>query len=433
MYNENFDNYQEKIDVVVEEKKPNQKKQPSFARKATKLVGGALVFGLVAGLSFQGINYATKYFNKEKIVVDANIDFNENTTLEDTNKSTIAVTTSTNKSDNSNAVSEVAKNVMPSIVSINCSALSTEEFFGRVYQQPVEGSGSGIIIGQNKEELLIATNNHVVSGDNAKVEVVFGVESEQQETVSATIKGTDSNSDLAVISVKLSDLSENMKNYIRIATLGNSDEIQVGEMAIAIGNALGYGQSVTVGYISAKNREVSIEDATMTLIQTDAAINPGNSGGALLNAAGEVIGINSAKLSSTEIEGIGYAIPISEAIPIITELMNREELSEEDQGYLGIVPRDVPDAYVERYQMPKGIYIMGVTEDSPAQKAGLQEGMIITSIDGKTLTGVEDLQEILTYKSAGTTVKIIVKVLENGEYVDQELEVVLGNKPSTNE
>lgn len=431
MYNENFDNNQENIYTNVEEYPISNKKKSGFAKKAAKLVGGALIFGVIAGVSFQGIHYINTHFNKENVTLDSNVDESENVLSQNAN--TIAVTTSTNISDTSNIVSQVAKNVMPSIVSINCSAFSTEEFFGRVYQQPVEGSGSGIIIGQNNEELLIVTNNHVVSGKDAKVEVIFGVESDEQETVTATIKGTDAGNDLAVISVKLSDLSDDMKNNIRIATLGNSDDLQVGEMSIAIGNALGYGQSVTVGYISAKNREISIEDATMTLIQTDAAINPGNSGGALLNAAGEVIGINSAKLSSTEVEGIGYAIPISEAIPIITELMNREELSEEEQGYLGIIPSDVPEAYTEIYQMPRGVFIKEITEDSPAQKAGLKEGMIITAIDGRTLENVEDLQEILTYKSAGTMVKVTVKILENGEYVEQFYDVTLGNRPVVNE
>lgn len=442
MYNENNQNYKNEEIYVGEEvidtatgdlQKTKKYKNSGFGKKATKLIAGSLVFGLVAGVAFQGVNFTADYFSGKNVKQTETTGTNTNyTNTNDTKNEIATVTTSNIKTNDKNVVSQVVANVMPSIVSINCTAIASEEFYGRIYQQPVEGSGSGIIIGQNNNELLIVTNNHVVEGDEAKVSVVFGQEEDTQESVEATIKGTDSSKDLAVLSIKLSDLSEEMRGQIRIATLGDSEQVEVGEMAIAIGNALGFGQSVTVGYVSAKNREVSIEDATMTLIQTDAAINPGNSGGALLNANGEVIGINSAKYTSTDVEGIGYAIPISDAIPVITELMNREELAESEQGYLGIVPKVITDAYVERFHMPKGIYIVEVTEGSPADIAGLTQGMVITKVNNKAVEKMEDLQDILTYTKAGTEVKVTIMELESGEYVEKELKVTLGNKPEQN-
>lgn len=321
-------------------------------------------------------------------------------------------------------VSSIAENIMPAIVSINSKFVETgTDFFYREYQYETEGSGSGIIIGQSSNELLIVTNNHVVS-DATSVQVVFC----DNETVAATVKGTDSSYDLAVVSVNASDLKKSTLAGIRVATLGNSDNVSVGEMAIAIGNALGYGQSVTVGYISALNREVTVDNVTRTFIQTDAAINPGNSGGALLDATGAVIGINSAKYADDSVEGMGYAIPISQAIPIINELMNRETLSEEEMGYIGISGQNVSKAYSASFSIPVGIYVSSVTENGPAANAGLHVGDVIVGFNGRSISTMEELQSILTYTRAGSTVTLSIKVLENGKYTDKSLEVTVGSR-----
>lgn len=414
------------IDIVP------QSRARETGKKVAKFVGGAFVFGAVAGFSFSGYQLFADNFLGEKSnqpAVVSTQEPNENSNKEE--KNTLTSTSNAKVNGSGSDVSSVVENAEPSIVAINCaitqkSAMS--EFFGQGAQQEVQGSGSGIIIGENSKELLIATNNHVVSGDNAKVEVVFL----DNATATATIKGTDSDSDLAVISIKLSDLSEDTKSKIKIATLGDSNNVKVGEIAIAIGNALGYGQSVTVGYISAKDREVPLEDNSMTLLQTDAAINPGNSGGALLNAAGEVIGINSVKYASEEVEGMGYAIPISTAIPIINDLMNREKISESEQAYLGIVGRDIEEAYAKSFNMPEGIYVGQVSEKSPAEKAGIISGDIITSFNGRKVSTMEGLQEILSYTRAGETVEIVIKRLDNGEYKEKTISVALGNKAESN-
>lgn len=321
-------------------------------------------------------------------------------------------------------VSSIAENIMPAIVSINATFLETgTDFFFREYQYETEGSGSGIIIGQSSNELLIVTNNHVVS-DATSVQVVFC----DGEKVSAAVKGTDRIYDLAVVSVNASDLKKSTIAGIRVATLGNSDNVNVGEMVIAIGNALGYGQSVTVGYISAVNREITIDGNSRLFIQTDAAINPGNSGGALLDATGAVIGINSAKNAAEAVEGMGYAIPISQAVPIINELMNREKLTEEEMGYIGISGQNISKAYSASFSIPVGIYVSSVTEDGPAAKAGLHVGDIIVGFNGRTISTMEELQTILTYTRAGSTATISIKVLESGKYIDKTLEVIVGSR-----
>lgn len=321
-------------------------------------------------------------------------------------------------------VSDIVTNVMPAIVSIDSTAVYTQmDFFGRKYEKQTQGSGSGIIIGQNNGEILVVTNNHVIDGAS-ELNVRFC----DGKTAEAEIKGTDEPYDLAVLTVNVSLLDPETIGTIRVATLGRSDDLSVGDMAIAIGNALGYGQSVTVGYISALNRDVTLDDATRQFIQTDAAINPGNSGGALLDVHGAVIGINSAKYADEAVEGMGYAIPISQAVPIINELMNREELSVNDQGYIGIEGEDISKAYAEGFNMPVGIYVSGITEGAPADVAGLKLGNIIVGFNGRPITTMDELQTILSYTRAGTTAELQIKVLENGKYIDRTLSVVLGSR-----
>ena len=320
---------------------------------------------------------------------------------------------------------------MPSIVAItNVSETEYRSFWGGMPETYESTScGSGIIVGQDDSNLYIATNNHVVDGATS-LTVTFN----DNSTVSAEIKGTDPSTDLAVIKVELSSVEEDTMNNIKVATLGNSESLRVGEACIAIGNALGYGQSVTTGCISALNREVSVSDSasntsyTAELVQTDAAINPGNSGGALLNATGEVIGINSVKYSDTSVEGIGYAIPISTAAPIIEDLITKEKVDKDDSAYLGIAGVDVTSDVSQTYNMPSGVYVAQVTEGSAAEQAGIIKGDIITTFDGKEIGSMEELSNTLQYYKAGTTVDITVLRASNGEYVEQTISVTLGKK-----
>jgi len=321
-------------------------------------------------------------------------------------------------------VSTVVENAMPFIVSVRSEIIQvTHDIFGRRSEISGIGAGSGIIIGQNKKELMIVTNEHVIS-DAARIFVVLDDGTE----CSAELKGSDVNSDLAVLTIRLSELSKETKAHIRVAVLGNSDVLQTGAMTIAIGNALGYGQSTTVGYISAVDRSITIDNVERSLIQTDAAINPGNSGGALLNVRGEVIGINSVKYASEEVEGIGYAIPIMDAIPIINDLMNREELSENEAGYLGIQGQTVTSAYSLRFGIPVGVYINAVESGSPADNAGLKKGDIIVKINGRSVSTTEDLQTILDYTRAGTTVTVTVSTVSGREYEEEDYLVTLGRR-----
>lgn len=321
-------------------------------------------------------------------------------------------------------VSTVVENAMPFIVSIRSEVVqTTQDIFGRRNERVAVGAGSGIIIGQNNRELLIVTNEHVISGAR-KISVVLDDESEHE----AELKGSDVNSDLAVLSIRMSKLSTETKQHIRIATLGNSDNLQTGAMTIAIGNALGYGQSTTVGYVGATERTVTVNNVERKLIQTDAAINPGNSGGALLNVRGEVIGINSVKYAAEEVEGIGYAIPISEAVPIINELMNREELSEKEAGFLGIQGQTVTASYSLRFGIPVGVYINAVEAGSPAENAGLKTGDIIVKVNGRSVSTTEELQTILDYTRAGTTVTVTVSTVSGREYIEVDYPVTLGSR-----
>lgn len=401
----------EYVEEVVEEEPKNEKRKPmsEFTKKLTRVAAYGLVFGLVGGAAFQGVSYG---LNKVGIAGG--------------NQKQLATTQTVSTSSGSKSdVSAIAESVLPSIVSITGTfQMNSYGFFGGESSQESEGSGSGIIVGKDSHYLYIATNNHVVE-DATSLAVGFCDDS----TVEAEIKGTDSDADLAVVTVDLSKIKSSTLEEIKIITMGDSDKLNVGEQAIAIGNALGYGQSVTAGYISALNREVQLTDKTMTLIQTDAAINPGNSGGALLDGEGKLMGINTVKYSSEEVEGMGYAIPINTAKPIIESLINEEIIPESKQAYLGITGGDMTEDMANAYGIPTGIYVSEIQQNSPAQKAGMQAGDVIVEFDGSSVTTMENLQNKLEKKSVGTKVTIKVKrQSQMGEYKDVTLNVTLGSK-----
>ena len=306
-------------------------------------------------------------------------------------------------------VSDIVEEAMPCVVSIT-STTSVEGYsiFGQQYQQEVPTCGTGFIVGQNDKELLLATNNHVVE-DATAIQVTFV----NNETAEAVVKGTDAQADLAVVAVSLEDINEDTLDAIKVAVLGDSDNVKVGQMAVAIGNAQGMGQSVTAGYISAKDRQLSVPDSTgtsgktMTFLQTDAAINGGNSGGPLLNADGEVVGINSAKISDTQVEGMCFAIPISQANPIINDLMNRETLTDEERGYMGVSLQNIAAEAVKMYGVPDGVYVASVSDDGPADKAGLEEGDIITEINGAAVNSSSAAVDKVNSYRAGTEIKVV--------------------------
>lgn len=385
-----------------------------------KVTTYAAVFGIVGGMTFEGVNFAA-----DKLIGNSSVEQSADSEKEEDSQNKKAdATTISSSSGNSSGVSDVAESVLPSIVAIDVTIQSNvNDVFGRTYEQNQSGSGSGIIVSQDNKNIYIVTNNHVVS-DASKVSVTFFDES----VCSATVKGTDSDSDLAVVQVPISELPENAMDHLKVAELGDSDDIKVGEQAIAIGNALGYGTSVTVGYISAKEREVASEDVTMKLLQTDAAINPGNSGGALVDSEGKVIGINSAKYADEQVEGMGFAIPITDAVSIINEMIEAQQVSKEEQAYLGIKGSDVTKEYAQYYNIPEGIYVGEVSDDSPAKSAGMLTGDIIVQFNDKETTAMESLQERLGRCKAGENIKIVVKRLENGEYKKNTLNITLGNK-----
>ena len=393
--------------------------------KAIAVTGFAILFGIVASAVFLTSN-----------IIGSRI-LGLNTAGESTSASSDRVSSGTALSRSSSVVtsdvSDVVDKVMPSIVSI--TSMSVEEvqsFFGGTYQQQYQGAGTGIIISQNDSELLIVTNNHVVEGSDT-LTVTFADES----SVEAEIKGTDAAYDVAVIAVPMKSISDETLDAISVATLGDSENLKVGEPAIAIGNALGYGQSVTTGVISALDRSVSTTDSQTgkttesgaKLIQTDAAINEGNSGGALVNVNGEVIGINSAKLIGESVEGIGYAIPISDVSDLIQTLMNQEtksKVAEEDRGMIGITGISVSDSLSEQIGMPAGVYVKEVTPGGGAEKAGMTKGCIITGINGSSVDSMEALQNQLQYYSKGEKVTLTIQIPQtNGEYEEQTLEVTL--------
>ena len=392
-------------------KAPKPKK--GYAKKVALVVGAAVLFGAVGGVTMQGTSYLTgKLLGKNtKSTVG---------TTKTVSNAKLTTSTSTVTSD----VSDIVENTLPSIVSItNMSVQEVQNFFGGISQQESESAGSGIIISQNDSELLVVTNNHVVEGSDT-LTVTFN----DGNSVEAQIKGTDSARDLAVVAVPLDKISDDTMNAIKVATLGDSDSLKVGEPAIAIGNALGYGQSVTTGIVSATGRTIDGFDGEY--IQTDAAINPGNSGGALLNANGEVIGINSAKINSSAVEGMGFAIPISDASDVIQNLMNKEtrsKVSDEERGYLGIKGYDVSEEGAQMYNMPTGVYVKEVMSGGGSKKAGLTKGSIITGFEGSSISGMSSLQEQLQYYKAGEEVTLTVQIPDkNGEYTEKDIKVTLG-------
>ena len=392
-------------------KAPKPKK--GYAKKVALVVGAAVLFGAVGGVTMQGTSYLTgKLLGKNtKSTVG---------TTKTVSNAKLTTSTSTVTSD----VSDIVENTLPSIVSItNMSVQEVQNFFGGISQQESESAGSGIIISQNDSELLVVTNNHVVEGSDT-LTVTFN----DGNSVEAQIKGTDSARDLAVVAVPLDKISDDTMNAIKVATLGDSDSLKVGDPAIAIGNALGYGQSVTTGIVSATGRTIDGFDGEY--IQTDAAINPGNSGGALLNANGEVIGINSAKINSSAVEGMGFAIPISDASDVIQNLRNKEtrsKVSDEERGYLGIKGYDVSEEGAQMYNMPTGVYVKEVMSGGGAEKAGLTKGSIITGFEGSSISGMSSLQEQLQYYKAGEEVTLTVQIPDkNGEYTEKDIKVTLG-------
>ena len=438
-YNWNQQGNEPQNNTPMEPKKQPGKRNGNGARWAKKIGAVALsavLFGGVAGGVFTGVTYATGATAKAQST-------QTDSSKQETTKTTLQTTTSSGSTGSSASgqsldVSSIAKNAMPSIVAItNKSVQEVQDYFSMfsrgsgTQEQEVESQGSGIIIGQNDSELLIATNNHVVE-DADTLSVCF-VDDQAYE---ATVKGTDADNDLAVIAVKLSDISDDTMSQIKIAEIGDSDQLQVGEQVVAIGNALGYGQSVTSGWISALNRSISTEDGEASgLIQTDAAINPGNSGGALLNMNGEVIGINAAKYADSQVEGMGYAIPISKAEPILEELMNRETRDKvEDSskvGYMGVKAADLTTEAIQMYNMPAGAFITEVTEGGAADNAGIKKGDIIVKLDGQKVSGKDDLVDKLQYYEAGETIEVVISRANSGEYKEQTVEVTLGSKPSS--
>jgi serine protease Do len=416
--------YQDTSEVFPEPEPPKKPKK-GMAKKVTALVMSGLLFGGVAGGTFVGTNYIGSRFYQNNVT-----ETNSTETKTGNKAQTVSnVNTGTNTGlSGITDVSEVAANVMPSIVAItNKSVQEVQSMFGTM-QQDAESSGSGIIVGENDTELLIATNNHVVDGADTLTVSFF-----DDSAIEAKVKGQDPSNDLAVIAVNLKDIPDETMSAIKVAELGDSDALAVGQQVVAIGNALGYGQSVTTGIVSALNRETGVENMVSELIQTDAAINPGNSGGALLNTTGQVIGINSVKFAASGVEGMGYAIPISTAKPIIENLMNqttREKLAEEDRGYLGVVVNDVTSEVSEMYGMPIGIYVAQVSEGLAADEAGIQKGDIITKLDGIVVTSRTDLKNKLQYYGAGETVTITVSVKTADGYEEKDIEVTLQSQAS---
>ena len=421
--NNNMDNDQWKTAEEWRAEEEKGKKRRSFRRKEGDKKGGkwwlkicasAVVFGLIAGIAFQGVQYG---FSKAGVQSSGN-------------QLATTKTVSSSSGSSGSGLSEVTENVMPSIVSITGIFQTTSQSWYGQQSSESEGVGSGIIIGKENGKLLIVTNNHVV--EDAKSLSVGFVD---DKTASAKIRGTDSDADLAVIEVKLSDLKDSTKEKIAVITMGDSDDLKTGEQAIAIGNALGYGQSVTGGYISALNREVQLTDKTMTLIQTDSAINPGNSGGALLNSKGELIGINTVKYADEDVEGMGYAIPINTAKPIINELIENGSVSEDEQAYLGISGQTIDSSMAAQFHMPTGVYVQQVMSNSPAKSAGMSAGDIITEFNGSEVSTMDGLQDKISNIKAGTKVKIVVqRQSQSGSYESKTLTVTLGKKsdaPST--
>ena len=402
----------------------------SIFKKAVAIALAGVLFGCAAGGTMAGVNALTNRSASVKEETVSAIGQAESTAEESHEAVIPTAAVAEAGASTGNDVSGIVEEAMPSVVAINSKMVITQnDFFFGPQKYEASGSGSGIIVGENDAELLLATNNHVVA-DSEDLQVTFV----DGSTASAQVKGTDPDMDLAVVSVKLADIGADTRKAIKVASLGDSNALKLGEGVVAIGNALGEGQSVTVGYVSALNKEVPIEGSTRKLIQVDAAINPGNSGGALLNMRGELIGINSAKLASTEIEGIGYAIPISEAKDIMNNLMTREtrdQVPENEQGYIGIQLQNIDSTMAKAYGMPEGIYVFKIVEGGAASRSDLRERDIITKFDGQTVKTGEELQKMLTYYRGGETVTLTVQSLEGGKYVERQVEVTLGLREET--
>lgn len=449
-----YEHYQfhEEQGTVLKPSGPSEhrRNQNSFQKKAGTTIALAVIFGLVAAVVFQAANFAADRFlntGKSSVQIKTTDSVNLQETASDDSTADKVLSDSEN-----GTVAAVAQASMPSVVAITTvSVQEIPSFFGYSSRQYKSAStGSGIIVGDNDDELLIATNNHVVDGAttlsvcfigddvaNAETETVNAGDNGDlnvEDAVSAKIKGTDADNDLAVVAVKKSDIPEDTLNQIKIAQIGSSDDLAVGQQVVAIGNALGYGQSVTSGWISALNRTISTDDGTNStgLIQTDAAINPGNSGGALLNMKGELIGINSAKYADSAVEGMGYAIPISKAKPILEELMNRETREKVDsnkKGYLGVSLASLTTEAIEMYNMPTGAFVRNVEDDSPAQEAGICKGDIIVKFDGQKVSDGDDLLDKLQYYKSGEKIEAVIARATNGEYEENTVELTLGTRP----
>ena len=449
-----YEHYQfhEEQGTVLKPSGPSEhrRNQNSFQKKAGTTIALAVIFGLVAAVVFQAANFAAdRFLNTGKSSVQ--IKTTDSVDLQETASDDSTADKVLSDSENG-TVAAVAQASMPSVVAITTvSVQEIPSFFGYSSRQYKSAStGSGIIVGDNDDELLIATNNHVVDGAttlsvcfigddvaNAETETVNSGDNGDlnvEDAVSAKIKGTDADNDLAVVAVKKSDIPEDTLNQIKIAQIGSSDDLAVGQQVVAIGNALGYGQSVTSGWISALNRTISTDDGMNStgLIQTDAAINPGNSGGALLNMKGELIGINSAKYADSAVEGMGYAIPISKAKPILEELMNREtreKVDDSKKGYLGVSLANLTTEAIEMYNMPTGAFVRNVENDSPAQEAGICKGDIIVKFDGQKVSDGDDLLDKLQYYKSGEKIEAVIARATNGEYEENTVELTLGTRP----
>lgn len=403
---------------VLQEPQPKEKK-PKKERKLLKSALGGLVFGVCAGVVFLGIAWIGK-----------------NTFLKDENERRVVLETTKTVEGESDAtddgsvtsgntvISQIAKNCMPSVVAITTKNIDEVRSFFGTQQYESEGAGSGIIVGKSDTELLVATNNHVVEGAT-EVSVCFN--DSETAVATAVVKGSDPAKDLAVVAISLDNLSDEILSSIKVATIGDSSALKVGDQVVAIGNALGHGQSVTTGIVSALDREVEIEDLDAKLIQTDAAINPGNSGGALFNMKGELIGINSAKFASELVEGMGYAIPIATAQPILDNLMNRatREPAGDQAGYLGVSVQDVSEEASSFYNIPKGAYVGSTEEGGGAANAGIQQGDIITKFDGITITSASDLSGMMAYYKKGEQIEVVFMRSDNGVYQEKTVTVTL--------
>ena len=431
---------------------PPKKKKGGILKKAVLITAGALLFGTVSGATMVGVNVAASRFMGNSAAASAEAEKKEEISKaqtesqgsgQDNGQGSAQGNGGYQQGQRNNGkavadVSDIVEQAMPTVVAITSTAVYQSNNYGygwffrggpQTYEVP--SSGSGIIVGENDKELLIVTNNHVVE-DSTSLKVAF-IDS---EVVDAAIKGTDAETDLAVIAVPLEQIKDDTKSKIKVARLGNSDELKVGQGVVAIGNALGYGQSVTVGYVSALNREVRVSNtSTRELLQTDAAINPGNSGGALLNMKGEVIGINAAKYSSTEVEGIGYAIPISKAEDIMNQLMNRKTMNpveEAKRGYLGIQGTSVDEESAAAFGMPRGVYVYKILEEGAAAQSDLREKDIITRVDGQSVRNMTDLQELLACYEMGEQIDLTVQSQKDGEYQERTVTIALKAMPQEN-